>query len=280
MGFFDSLVKTVARNVSNTVGDTLGNAVNDLLKDKLDFPDTNDKADMPSGTKAASKPALEPALEPAPEPAIPDLPITPMRRYSGWFAVKADSPELVIQKLNLKIVREAGWKQAEDYIEELFDSSREKKSKELEEAWEKTVFVSPPVQGYVFITNILLDQPSEIKAIGERFEDCQYYASGKGIFFNAWIKFENHRTVREVFDLPDNDIYVNAGTLTPIEISLGVDKMPKTREEWNEAMDTDMDNVVSPSDSLMIPIATDWSVDPEFSEGTYEKGTGFVCRFQ
>lgn len=267
MGFFDSLIKTVARNVSNTVGDTLGNAVNDLLKDKLDYPDSNDAADMPSGPTTA------------PEPAIPDLPISPIWNSNGWFVVKANSPDVIIKKLNLKIVKEAGWQQAEDFIEGLFESSLQNKSKEREDAWMKTVFVSPPIQGYVFITYIKSDQPSEIKAIGERFEDCQYYGSSKNIFFNAWMKFENYQTIREVFDLPDNDIYINAGTLTPIEISLGVDKMPKTREEWREAISTD-DNVISPSDSLMIPIATDWSVNPEFDEGTYEKGTGFICQFQ
>ncbi|MDR1735322.1 MAG: hypothetical protein LBR85_00430 [Oscillospiraceae bacterium] len=256
MGLFDSLLKSAARSAGNKVGNKLGGVLGDALGDAIGVPGGASAANTQTGG------------------ATPDLPISVVRNDCAWFTVKSEDSQAVIRALNADTVKEAGWKQGLDYIERLFQDGM--KNREKMAQYRKTVFVSPPVRGYIFITYNGGEDRMAIKDIGERFDDCRFFMAYDSVTLISWMKFENHAVVREYYCSLDGDnpTIVSSGIFTPEERSLGLDKMCLSMEEWrNENTSAEL-----PTSGDVEELAKAWGADPTFGDGTYEKGTGFICR--
>jgi len=192
--------------------------------------------------------------------AIPDFP-SPFGYKVCWYAIKNETPHSVIEKLNLKVVRASNW---EDGINYIYDSR-------------DFIFVSPQVEGYILVINVRPDNEHDIvKGHALLFEELQYFGTHRVVEYNAWAKFADGKIIRSYCYIGDRgEITWCEGHATDEEISLGFDKFPSSTDE---ILSEDFDHENTPNEEDVLNIAKSWGVDTRFECGTYEKGTGFICK--
>ena len=193
------------------------------------------------------------------KPAVPDFPY-PFGYRVGWYVIKNETPQSVIEKLKLKIISESNW---DDGINYAYNS-------------EDSIFVSPPVDGCILVINIHADNAHDnVKNHALLFKDFQYFGTHRVVEYHAWAKFLDGKILRAYSYVGDhNEITWCEGDITTEELSLGFDKFPSSIDEILSD-DFDYDNL--PTEEDVLAIAKLWSIDTTFQSGTYEKGTGFIC---
>lgn len=191
----------------------------------------------------------------------PDYPY-PFGYKICWYAVKNETSKSIIEKLNLKIISESNWEKG---INKVYNSS-------------EYVFVSPLVMDYILVVNICPDDNHDIiKNHAMLFSELQYFGSHRVSEYNAYAKFCDGKAIRGYCYVGETgEITWCEGAVTPEEINLGYDKFPSNTEEMLSD-DFDYENV--PDEESVIAMAKAWGVDVTFEDKTYEKGTGFICKF-
>lgn len=189
---------------------------------------------------------------------IPDEPI-PFGMKISWFAIKADSPQTVMDRLGCTDRRVCNWSSAFEAV-----SNSEQ------------VFVTPCLDGWVLVLNY--DRPANyndmerLKEIASQFEQVQYYASHRVVELNCWTKFCNGELVRGYYYIGESgEVPWDYGEITPEEKELGLTVLPKEEiEDW--------DDVTFPDEESVIEIAGKWSVHPFLEKYKGTKSTGFLCK--
>jgi len=144
----------------------------------------------------------------------------------NWFAVKTVDADAVLATLRFSDRRRANWASGLQFAHAPSDRS---------EAGD-FVFITPPVDGWVFIVGSRLPYPdhsekSERREIGSRFErifsslasafpDVQFFGSHRVVDFCAWARARKGR-VERVFSYADGEVYVNFGEQSAEERRLG-----------------------------------------------------------
>ncbi len=188
--------------------------------------------------------------------SFPDKP-QPIGYKTGWLCIRAESSEQVISGLGLKNAVRANWE----------SGLSEQRS---------GVFVSPVLYGYVLVAGYEIfgggdgrQELDELMRIAPKFSEVQCFATHRVADVHAWAKCVNGSLVRAYgwYAGP----YINEGSITPEEISLGFDKLVQTDEDdWEE-------NDI-PDEEYVMQIAAAWGIDPMFSDGrSYDYGTGYLC---
>lgn len=189
--------------------------------------------------------------------AFPDKP-QPFGYKSSWLCIKNTTPQQVVLALGLKNAVPANWA-----------SGMSQQNK---------IFVSPVVRGYVLVigydTFQGADADGEIKALGtlaKAFSEVQCFATHRVVDFHTWARFVDGELVRAYGWLGESgEVYLNRGSITPEEQSLGFDKFIQSAED-------DWESVEFPDEESVIRIAAAWGIDPMFSDGDYECGAGYLC---
>jgi hypothetical protein len=137
-----------------------------------------------------------------------------------WFAVKASDPAAVLDALELGEATPANWASG---MEAAYGRSHK------DDPW---VFISPPVNGWVFVVSFSLPYPTFethhdigrrfdvlFARLMKRFDDVQFFGSYRVVGFVAWARALKGGPVR-IFAFGD-DVLANIGEQTPEEAKLG-----------------------------------------------------------
>lgn len=189
----------------------------------------------------------------------PDFPC-PFGYKNAWYAIENETPETVVEKLNLNIVAESNW---QDGIDRTYYSD--------------DVFVSPQVNGFVLVVGLIgmtrNIEHEDVESHARQFAQLQYFGTHRVVEYHAWAKFADGKPIRAYAYLGESgEVQWDEGAITPEELELGFDKFVKVHEEFS-------DDTVFPSEEDVLEIAKAWGVDPLFGDGNYEKSTGYICGF-
>jgi hypothetical protein len=233
----------------------------------------------------------------------PDLP-QPFGYKVSWFAVRTDDATKVIDALGLAEAAPANWASGLAMADRY---SREGNS------W---LFVSPPVNGWVFAVSSSLPYPigethddvgrkfdALLSRLMARFDDVQFFGSYRVTGFCAWARALNGKPER-MFAYNDGQVLTNFGDQTPDEAKLGFpdlsglslpdadDKIFAVAEEqsaeeerlvaagisWEEAL-AKIGRSALPDEEDVVELAALWSIDPtQLSDQDHQPGLGFVAR--
>ena len=191
----------------------------------------------------------------------PDYP-NPFGYKTTWYAIKGETPQTVIEKLDLDILCEANWKSSLDHVRKSDD-----------------VFVSPVLGDYVLVIDLIgITKDADhdmVKAHARLFGELFYFGSHTVADYYAWAKFKNGDLIRAYAYIGNgDDLFWNEGSITPEELNLGFDKFPVSEDSYDE------DDIITPEEESVIDIARAWSIDPSFDGANYEKSTGYICKFK
>jgi hypothetical protein len=203
----------------------------------------------------------------------PDKPLS-FGYKSAWYAIKGETPENVIRKLDLVKNCESNWKFGLKYAHDYKNKN--------------AVFVSPQIDGYVLVIGsglfdlVEIDELEEVEFHAALFEELQFFATHSVSECHVWAKFnkKNCKNDRCYAYFGDNGtIPWNYGKLTEEELALGFDKFPQSIDELEANLEAEFEfeELFFPDEFNVLQIAKAWGVDTSFEGKDYEKSTGFIC---
>lgn len=168
--------------------------------------------------------AFKPAVA---EIAIDETPDSPegFGYKVNWFAVKTIDPQLVATSLGLNGLRRANWASG---ISAAYSISTKPAAK-------RSVFISPPVKGWILVVSNSLPYPDKrvaagnteidsrfeamFKKLASSFEDVQFFGSYRVVGFEAWARARAGK-IERFFCYADGEVYANYGLQTAAEKQL------------------------------------------------------------
>jgi hypothetical protein len=169
----------------------------------------------------------------------------------AWLAIRTTDPRHVARVVGISDLQPANWETG------------------LEAAFRRQgLFVSPPVEGWVFVAGSQLPEPappvrlaaweSWIQRIAQEFSEVQYIGNQRVTSFYAWARFVDGREMR-LFSSADGEIYVDRGTPAEVE------------KPWAQ---TDQDCCL-PDEADVLLVAGQWGLNPmTLEDRDYPRGAG------
>ena len=209
------------------------------------------QGDVPQVTKTASSPHHLPTISMlAGEPESFGYKI-------AWLAVRTDDPEKVLSVLaDVRDIQRANWQSGIAWAYRAGATGGD-----------NFVFVSPPVNGWVFVVGVPYLEKPEFNRPIERilqlllpvFPEVQYFGSDRRVGYVAWAKIHNGQWLRR-FAVADGTVFFNDGAFTEEERQLGLVELQDCDfgdnfEEWLESGADDEETVLR--------LAGLWSINPE-----------------
>ena len=111
----------------------------------------------------------------------PDTPL-PFGYKTGWLAIKGETPEQVIDKLQLENAVSANWQSGMKLVE-----SGER------------IFVSPQIDGYVLLIGPVELKLKQLEEMAQSFEELQYFVSHRVVELHSWTLFRDGKLVRHYY---------------------------------------------------------------------------------
>jgi len=175
----------------------------------------------------------------------------------AWLAVRSDDPQQVVEALRLEEASPCNWNSGIGAVyDDWLGASR--------------VFVSPPVEGWVFVAGLALPHPLGgsftdkctplLVELGGRFAEIQYFFSYPPIDYYAWAKVKDGRLVRS-FAVSDEGVIWNKGRPSREERSLGL-KLFELRGVRGRKGDAGGELILHPTEEHVLRLASGWSIDP------------------
>lgn len=203
--------------------------------------------------------------------AVPDKPRS-FGYKCQWLAIRTEETAAVADSIFLRNVRPCNWAEG------------------IAGAYERKVFVSPPVSGWTFVVGNILpgvgnpDGPDWlpdrctplIAHLSRRFEEVQYFGTHRIVGYHAWAKAERGRIVRVYAYLGEQGVTLwNRGEQTPEEHALGFNFL-ESADETEDIPFEDLGGTLPDEESVM-QIAGKWSIDPQSLDGLdIETGLGII----
>jgi hypothetical protein len=186
----------------------------------------------------------------------PDLPCAFGYRMA-WLAVRSRDARRVVEALGLTAVEPANWRTGVGVV---YDP----------ELAERRVFVSPPVNGWVFVVGMALPKAAGsgfadaltplLTGLGQSFVEVQYYATAPDRDFHGWARLIDGTLVR-AFAVSGEDIVLNTGRTTKDERALGL-KLFELKGVKGRRGDTGGELILHPTEAHVMRLAGKWSIDP------------------
>ncbi len=190
----------------------------------------------------------------------------------AWLAVRSDDPMELVEALRLEQPSLCNWNSG---IGAVYDD------------WlgATRVFVSPPVDGWVFAVGLALPHPVGtgfidkctplLVDLGGRFAETQYYFTYPPIDYYAWAKVKDGRLVR-AFAVSDEGIVWNKGRPSREERSLGL-KLFELRGVRGRKGDAGGELILHPTEDHVLRLASRWGIDPTtLNAGHAPAGLGLI----
>lgn len=148
------------------------------------------------------------------------------------------------------------------------------------------IFVSSPVDGWVFVIGTALPHPQGrafvdkctplLMHLGERFKDVQYFASYPELDLFAWAKVHSGRLIR-AFGVGDEGVIWNRGRTTREERTLGL-KLFELRGVRGRKGDAGGELLMHPTQEHVMRVAGHWSINPTLLDTMDNSdGLGAIC---
>ena len=226
---------------------------------------------------ARSIPATNP-LAPKPlESILKKIDVTPDNPTSfgykmSWLAIKASDAEEVLKSLNLQNVQPANWHTG------------------FVAAYNGHVFVSPPVNGWVFVVSPKLPEPdwsngagawnSLLVGLSGKFGEAQYFGTHRVVGYHAWARFINGKEARAFAFLGERlETLADRGEKTAGELELGYDYLAADSDIKSESY-WQRDDACWPDEEHVMEVAGKWSVNPTtLEELGLPRGVGWIGNF-
>ncbi len=199
----------------------------------------------------------------------PDSPV-PFGYKIAWLAIQSENINSVLEVLQLAEMQSANWASG------------------IVAAYNKYTFVSPPVQGWIFIVSSRLpelDLPDSSKSwekmmstLSKNFSNLQYYASHRVVEYHSWAMFKNGNEIRAFAYIGDGGITAaDRGKKTPEEIELKQHFFDERSPEASEDSYWEREDLKYPDEEDVMNLAGKWSLNPQrLDEYKNEIGTGYV----
>ncbi|MFA5902196.1 MAG: hypothetical protein WC829_24140 [Hyphomicrobium sp.] len=191
----------------------------------------------------------------------------------AWLAVRSDDPVDVVDALHLQNATACNWNSG---VGAVYDD------------WlgASCVFVSPPVEGWVFVIGLALPHPlgsgftdkctPMLVDLGGRFSEVQYFFTYPPIDYYAWATVKDGRLVR-AFAVSDEGIVWNKGRTSRDERSLGL-KLFELRGVKGRKGDAGGELILHPTEDHVLRLASRWSIDPTtLNDGQATAGLGLIA---
>lgn len=181
----------------------------------------------------------------------------------SWLAIRTRDSARVVDVLGLREPEAANWQTG---IGAVYDRR----------IGDRTVFVSPPVNGWTFVVGLALPQPMGrgfidkctplLMKLGGEFIEAQYFLSYPPMDFHAWARVVDGRLVR-AFAIGDEGIVWNKGKPTKEEKTLGL-KLFELRGVKGRKGDAGGELILYPTEEHVMRLASRWSMDPTILDRT------------
>jgi hypothetical protein len=180
----------------------------------------------------------------------------------SWIALKTSDTVAVVGALGIGNPVSANW---DCGIGTVYD----------DDLGENRVFVSPPVEGWVFVVGTCLPHPHGrffvdkctplLLDLSSQFGDVQYFACYNELDLYAWAKLTAGRLVRG-FGIGDDGVVWSRGRTTREERLLGL-KLFELRGVRGRKGDAGGELLMHPTPEHVMRLAGDWSLNPTLLDG-------------
>jgi hypothetical protein len=202
----------------------------------------------------------------------PDRP-KPFGYRMAWLAIRSRDPRLVAERLGLDGAAPCNWDSGLGSVYDL-------------KLGQHMMFVSPPVNGWVFVCGLALPHPVGpgfvdkvtplLVDLGGRFAEVQYFYTYPPIDLFAWARLIDGRLVR-AFAAGDEGILWNKGRIGREERELGL-KMFELRGVRGRVGDAGGEMILHPTEEQVLQMARKWSIDPTaLGSMRAEPGLGLIA---
>jgi hypothetical protein len=190
----------------------------------------------------------------------------------GWFAIRSMDRDAVVRSFQLSNPVEAPWRSGIDTVYKdaynlLRSSSR--------------VFVSPPVDGWVFVVGQwamgngeyqdLREIESRVVAASAEFGEAQAFATYRVVDYHHWVLARDGTLLRS-FAVSGGEVFSDAGDPTPVELSLAWFPLNQEHAADDEESDEDREEGDLPGEDDVMKVAGSWSVNPQLLEVSFSDG--------
>jgi hypothetical protein len=163
-----------------------------------------------------------------------------------WFAIKTVDMEKVVKEFSLQKIQKSNWWEG------------------IEKAYEKSVFISPSVEGWTFAVGYGLSEVTsdieilrnKIIELSKTFGEAQYFESHRGANVYGWVKGIDGKIIRAYIQRDETKLV--EGEPTPVEQPYN---LINTLTDDTSQPDY-WDNVVLPDEEFVLKVAESWSIDP------------------
>ncbi len=190
----------------------------------------------------------------------------------AWIALKTENCDAVVEAIGLLDPVASNWSSG---IGTVYDRS----------LGENRLFVSPPVNGWIFVIGSSLPHPHGrtfidkctplLLHLSQAFPEVQYFASYPELDLFAWAKGGAGRLVR-AFGVSDEGVVWVRGRTTREERQLGL-KLFELRGVRGRRGDAGGELLMHPTQEHVMRLAGQWSVNPTLLDlSPFRTGRGYV----
>ena len=177
---------------------------------------------------------------------------------NAWLAIKTDDTARVAEALGLAEVQPANWRTG------LHTSY---------EQYETHVFVTPPVEDWVFVVGIALpdigdsERPDKctplLENLGQTFDPVSFFGTHRVVGFHAWARVDQGMVSRAYAYLGERGETIwDRGQKTKEEHALGFDFFADRIPEGQGEEYWDREDLTYPDENDVMKIADAWSFNP------------------
>src|SRR5262249_48130498 len=182
---------------------------------------------------------------PSGEAFAPGLSLLPPDNPSRWLAIRSSNPVAVQNALRLHNAKPCSWGEG------------------LAQLSEHTLFISPPIEGWLLVMGPGLPDPSEdidecyhfILKLSRELGHVQFFSLNRAVNHHAWVRAERDRVVR-AYAWADETLW-NQGKLSSAEIDLELKCFAYGENPESLACNSHQAN----ADKVTF-LAARWSLDP------------------
>lgn len=190
----------------------------------------------------------------------------------AWLALKTENCDAVVEAVGLIDPLASNWNSG---IGTIYDP----------QLGQNRLFVSSPVNGWVFVAGSSLPHPHGrtfidkctplLEHLAKQFPEVQYFACHPELDLFAWAKLSNGRFVR-AFGVSDEGVVWVHGRTTREERTLGL-KLFELRGVRGRRGDAGGELLMHPTTEHVMRLAGQWSLNPTTLDGTAVRpGRGYV----
>ena len=198
---------------------------------------------------------------------VPDTPLA-FGYKCMWFAVKTEDKDRVAKVLNLKNIKPSSWKSG------------------IEQAYNASVFVTPPIDGWVLVAGWGLphgdtqESLAEVKTIAgtlsKEFGEAQFFCSHRVVEYHCWLQAINSNTQR-LYSYMGEQLQNIEIVGKPTDAEKGYNLVNTFSAEAEKDDYWDNEDLIIPDEQLVMKIAGAWSIDPTLIENNKNiKGLGLL----